>query len=131
MRFKASIEQETDPVATLVMHLLHSVTNAHILHLQSRSYAEHQALGEFYGAMGDLTDAFVEAYQGKKSLIQNYPADFKLPVGSAIEYIVSLGKEVADLRHSAGFPQDEELQNEVDNIANLINSTLYKLRFLK
>jgi hypothetical protein len=26
-------------------------------------------------------------------------------------------------------PQDSEIQNEVDNIANLINSTLYLLRF--
>jgi hypothetical protein len=37
---------------------------------------------------------------------------------------------VAMLRKANGFPQDSELQNEVDNIANLINSTLYKLKFL-
>lgn len=131
MKIIASIEKQVSPVPTLVMHLLHSVTNAHILHLQSRSYAEHVALGEFYGEMGDLVDAFVEAYQGKNLIIENYPTDFKLPPANAIQYLAMLQAEVADLRHSAGFPQDEELQNEVDNIANLINSTLYKLRFLK
>ncbi len=131
MRFTASVEQQTDPVATLVMHLLHGVTNAHILHLQSTSYAEHQALGEFYDELGDLVDAFVEAYQGKKNIIQKYPTDYKLPPESSVVYLNSLKDEVASLRHSAGFPQDEELQNEIDNIANLINSTLYKLRFLK
>lgn len=131
MKIVASVEQKSDVVATFVMHLLHSVTNAHILHLQSRSYAEHMALGEFYGAIGDLVDAFVEAYQGKNSIIQKYPTDFKLPPANPIEYLSSLQTEVAQLRHSAGFPKDEELQNEVDNIANQINSTLYKLRFLK
>ena len=28
-------------------------------------------------------------------------------------------------------PQDTELQNIIDEIADLVNSTLYKLRFLK
>lgn len=131
MKIVASIEKQVDPVATLMMHLLHSVTNAHILHLQSRSYAEHVALGEFYGGIGDLVDAFIEAYQGKNSIIQNYPTDFKLPPASSIAYLESLKDEVAEMRRAPGFPQDSELQNEMDNIANLINSTLYKLRFLK
>ena len=131
MTMRFSVEQESSPVAVFVIHLLHAITNAHILHLQSRSYAEHQALGGFYSELNVLIDTFVESYQGKKTIIQNYPTDFKLAPPSAVEYLTMLKDEVADLRHAAGFPQDEELQNEVDNIANLINSTLYKLRFLK
>jgi len=44
-----------------------------------------------------------------------------------LEYLKT---DVQTLRRANGFPQDSELQNEIDNIANLINSTLYKLRFL-
>jgi hypothetical protein len=28
-------------------------------------------------------------------------------------------------------PQDSEIQNEIDNISNLLNQTIYKLKFLK
>jgi hypothetical protein len=89
------------------------------------------ALGAYYEAIGDLVDAFVEAFQGKYGLLTKYPATADLfasqdPVG----YLTYLKDEVATLRKANGFPQDEELQNEIDNIANLINSTLYKLKFL-
>jgi len=134
MKFKASIEQASTtkaPVPELMMCLLHSVTNAHILHLQSRSYSEHQALGVYYAEIGDLVDAFIEAYQGKYSIIDNYPVEYEAPPAGAIQYMEYLKDEVQTLRRADGFPQDSELQNEVDNIANLINSTLYKLRFLK
>ena len=134
MKFKASVEQTSQaagPVPTLMACLLHSVTGAHILHLQSRSYSEHQALGAYYSEVGDLVDAFIEAYQGKYSIIDNYPAEYVSPAAGAIAYLQYLEAEVETLRRANGFPQDSELQNEVDNIANLINSTLYKLRFLK
>jgi hypothetical protein len=132
MKFRASVEQAgSNPVATLMMCLLHSVTNAHILHLQSRSYSEHQALGAFYSEIGDLVDAFIEAYQGKYNIITDYPAEYELPAKTAIDYITYVQAEVEKLRREPGFPQDTELQNEMDNIANLCNSTLYKLRFLK
>lgn len=131
--FKAQI---TEPVVPFVMCLLHSVTNAHILHLQSRSYSQHQALGAFYTEIGELVDSFVESYQGKYGLLIgkyglliNYPSDFMVPE-APIPYIEYLMDEVETYRNKPGFPQDSELQNEIDNIANLLNSTLYKLRFL-
>lgn len=131
MKFKASVEQKLDDVvASFVMDLLHSVTVTHLMHFGTRSYAEHQALGAYYDEMGDLVDAFVEAYQGKKNIIKTYPTDFALPTVSSVEYLMALGQMVAHIRMQGQFPQDSELQNEVDNIANLIKSTLYKLRFL-
>lgn len=134
MRFsvekKVNEAVEDDPVMIFTMHLLHSVTNAHILHLTTRSYAAHQALGTFYSEVGDLVDTFVEAFQGKYGLLHDFIADYKLPVNDPVAYLESLKAEVETLRRMPRFPQDSELQNEVDNIANLINSTLYKLRFL-
>lgn len=132
-RYTASIEAQhkgPDPVMDMVMCLLHSVTNAHILHLSTTSYAAHQALGNFYEEMGDLVDSFVEAFQGKYGLLTDYKAEYDLPP-EPIAYMTYLKTEVEKLRRAPNFPQDSELQNEVDNIANLINSTEYKLRFLK
>lgn len=38
--------------------------NTHVLHLQTKSYAEHLALNQFYDAVVDLADEFAENYQG-------------------------------------------------------------------
>jgi hypothetical protein len=129
MKFRAEATQK-DPVMQFVQCLLHSVTNAHILHFQSLSYSKHMALGAYYDEVSDLVDGFVEAFQGKYGLLTNYKADYELPATEPVAYLTYLKDEVETLRRMQGFPQDSELQNEVDTIANLINSTLYKLRFL-
>ena len=46
-----------------------------------------------------------------------------------VDYFTRLKNFVEESRKD--LPQDTELQNLVDEIANLMNSTLYKLRFLK
>lgn len=127
---KFSVEKQSDPVMQFTMCLLHSVTNAHILHLTTKSYAEHKALEDYYTEVGDLVDDFIEAFQGKYGLLHDFTADYQLP-GQPVAYLTYLKDEVATLRRSEKFPQDSELQNSVDEIAQMIDSTLYKLRFLK
>jgi hypothetical protein len=128
---KFSVEQpDADPVMGLVMCLLHSVTNAHILHFSTPSRSDHTALEKFYSSIGDHVDDFVEAFQGKYGLLTAYRAEYELPA-APVEYLTYLKDEVATLRRTDGFPQDSELQNIVDEVAQLINSTLYQLRFLK
>ena len=129
VKFRAEAAQ-SDPVMQFVQCLLHSVTNAHILHFQSLSYSQHIALGTYYDEVSDLVDGFVESFQGKYGLLTKYQSDYQLPDNNPVIYLTYLKEEVATLRRASGFPQDSELQNEVDNIANLINTTLYKLRFL-
>lgn len=129
VKFRAEAAK-SDPVMQFVMCLLHSVTNAHILHFQSLSYSQHMALGAYYDEVSDLVDGFVEAFQGKYGLLTKYQSDYQLPDSNPVVYLTYLKDEVATLRRAPEFPQDSELQNEVDTIANLINSTLYKLRFL-
>lgn len=111
-----------------ILTLFHAQSNTHILHLQTRSYAEHKALQEFYEEVGDLADTYAEAYQGKYGIVDDYPVEYDAPTG-AIEYLVTLNEYVAQAR--AQMPQDSELQNIIDEIVALIDSTLYKLRFLK
>jgi len=132
-KYTASIEAQhtgPDPVMTFVMCLLHSVTNGHILHLSTTSYSVHKALETFYTEVGNHVDDFVEAFQGKYGLLTAYKGDYNLPE-QPISYLTYLKDEVEALRRTEGFPKDSELQNIVDEIAQLIDSTLYKLRFLK
>ena len=135
MRF--SIQEQTeqnDPVMLFTMHLLHAATNAHILHWNRQGIgadAAHRALGAFYEKVPELLDEFVESFQGKYGRLHDYMADYKLPPNDPLEYMISLQSEVESLRRMPRFPQDSELQNEVDNIANLINKTMYRLRELK
>lgn len=108
--------------------LLHAVTNTHILHWRSKSYAEHQALGTFYDELSDLVDGLAEKIMGKYDITFPFiKASYYVPAETAKEELESLKEYVAETRKE--IPQDSEIQNEVDNIANLINQTLYLLRF--
>lgn len=114
--------------AQFVAVLLHSATATHFLHLQSDSYAEHVALAEYYDGIVDLTDKWAEAYQGAYDKITAYPSDFALAKNS-VQYLQTIKRYVD--AHRKTLPDDSALQNIVDEIVDLIDSTLYKLRFLK
>jgi hypothetical protein len=112
-----------------LLTLMHSSTNTQILHRQTKSYAEHVALGEFYEAIIPFVDTLTEAIQGLEGEIIDYPVDYYGPAASGLEELSSLQEYVAEER--SNLPANSEIQNVVDEIADLINSTLYKLRFLK
>lgn len=112
--------------AKFAMRLLNAATVAHILHLQSRSYAQHMALGELYEALPGLVDAVVEAYQGKYGILGSYPAEIKIE-SDALNFISDLSSFVATYRD---FCEDSEIQNLIDEVADQIDSTMYKLKFL-
>lgn len=115
-------------MALFLATMLHSGTNTHFFHWSTDSYAKHIALGEYYDGIVDLTDTLAEAYMGKYGKISVFPSAYHQPK-DPVRYIESLQKFVADARQD--LPQDSELLNIVDEIADLINSTAYKLKFLK
>jgi hypothetical protein len=115
----------------LISYLLHSSTQVHIFHLQTKSYAEHKALNKYYDSIVGLVDTLVESFQGKYDIInsyENYALNNYENTANTIKYFKALLKTVEDLRGSV--KEDSNLQNEIDNIVTLITSTLYKLRFL-
>lgn len=120
-----------ETLVELVMDLLHSATVTHIMHWQTESYAQHVALGEFYSEIPDLVDAVVEAYQGKNNIIlRNFsPSMSNYEEIQPLEYMEYLNAELTEGR--ALFGEDAEIQNLVDAIADLIDTTMYKLRRFK
>ena len=112
--------------AKFFMGLLNAATVAHILHLQTRSFAQHMALNEFYQAMPELVDAVIEAYQGKYGIVDGYPATISIPK-DPITFITDFSSFVATYRDIC---EDSEIQNLIDEVADQIDSTMYKLKFL-
>ena len=122
------LEWTMSKAGEFVLTLMHAATNAHILHLQTRSFAQHMALGEFYEALPGLADSLAEAIQGAEGEILKYPFDYYQPADTPLEELEQLKDYVEQER--TGVSSRSEIQNIIDEIAALIDSTLYKLRFL-
>ena len=113
--------------AEFLLTLLHASTNTHLLHWTTKSYAEHTALGTFYEELPELVDSLAETMMGKFDTTPTFPENYYLPAKTGKEELEALKEYVMEARQN--LPQDSEIQNEVDNIANLINQTLFLLRF--
>ena len=124
-------QENDDSLTDLVMCLLHSGIVTHIMHWQTESYAAHQALGEYYSEIPELIDAVIETYQGKTGIIlRDFPMEMEdYESMEPLAYMEYLSLELTNGR--ALFGTDSEIQNLVDAIADLINSTMYKLRRFK
>ena len=115
----------------MVSTLLHSQTQVHIFHLQTKSYSEHIALQGYYEGIDGLVDGIIEGYQGKYDLVKNYDSakteDYK-SVDQVINYFKSLDSMIDNARKNV---KESFIQNQIDTVQELIFSTIYKLRFLK
>ena len=107
--------------------LLHSATCAHIQHWQTDSYAKHKALQKYYEAIPGLVDDLVESCMGKYGKVGKFDAEFEI-IKDPVKYFESLIEFVEESRKHLS--QDSEIQNLVDAIADLINTTTYKLKEL-
>lgn len=112
-----------------------SRTQAHIFHLGVNgpgSYAAHKALQEYYDSIIEVIDGLVESYQGKYGLITFQEVE-GLETDCDIKNIVSYFKKLCTaldkLREDEKL-QDTWIQNQIDNIAELLYSTKYKLENL-
>lgn len=126
----------TQPAAAeLIMRCLNASVTAHILHLRTNSYAAHMALADFYDEVVELADTFAESYQSIYGLIQSYPAGNAYTNGKdykeGLTVMAEMRSWIRANRKDIGKAEDTELQNIIDEIVALVDSTAYKLRFLK
>lgn len=115
----------------IVSGILHSRTQIHIYHLQTKSFAVHKALNDYYDGVVDLFDGLVESYQGKHGIVEDYKCDGYdnyTSVNSAIEYLQKLDNTIEGSRKSV---KESYIQNQIDTVQELIYSTIYKLKFLE
>ena len=103
---------------------------AHSVHLNTRSFAKHKALGGFYDNVIDLADKFAEAYQGRHGLIGPISLHSARKTSNIVEFLEDSLKEIEDMRYKVCDKSDSALQNIIDEIVELYLTTLYKLKFL-
>lgn len=116
--------------ATFIGTLMQSRNQAHIYHLQTQSYAAHKALQGYYEGIVDLVDGLVESFQGRYGILRGYKMAGTIKEDdNAVIYFEGLCKFVETIRTQ--LPQDSYIQNQVDEVVALIESTKYKLKFLK
>jgi len=103
---------------------------AHSTHLNTRSYAKHVALNEFYDGIIDLADKFAEAYQGKYGLIGPISLMSAKKTGNIVEFLEDQVEDLMEMRYKVVDKDCTPIQNIIDEIFGLYYSTLYKLKFL-
>lgn len=102
---------------------------AHLEHWVTKSYARHEALGEFYEEVVGRLDTLVEAYQGFFGVIgtvglqQISFQDFDTMLADEAKAICEARAEIA--RGNAA------IENLVDNVCEIYFKTFYKLANLK
>ena len=124
-------DESNDDFCEMVCNILHSRNQAHVFHLQTKSYAEHIALNGYYDAVVPLFDGIVESYQGKYGIIKNFKT-FKVEQYRNGKKTISYFERLLDIiDQNRDSVEDSYIQNQIDTVQELINSTIYKLRFLK
>lgn len=126
-------ESQVDVVSEFASMLVLAAASGHVQHwntLGPGSFAAHEAMGTFYTELPELTDSVIEAIvQDEAKIILDGKALFvgETPL-ALVQYVQS---QVKEMRRQPGFPQDSEVQNLVDSIAELCRHTIFKLKRLK
>jgi hypothetical protein len=109
--------------------LQQSVVAAWRKHLRTAKYSKHIALNEFYEQMPDKVDALIEAWMGVNGgKIKSYDNVLQSKNMNTLAYLKELRKVVKQ-----GYMLmngEAELEAKLDDIVELIDSTLYKVKEL-
>lgn len=124
------IPSPSKSMANFISTLFASRTQAHIFHLQVTgpgSFAAHTALQAYYDGVLLLADGLAESFQGRYGIITGYKGE-----GQWIEDLTQVVKYFEALclyveKNRENLPQDSYIQNQVDEVVSLIESTKYKL----
>jgi len=120
--------------AACVTELMNAASSFHKLHLKVKgagSFAAHKALNKIYDALPDHADTLIEGYQGASEKILEYKeATPRIlnTVEDALAYLRDMYQMVNGLQAKMPY---SEIINSLDTLKDSINSTKYKLLFLK
>ena len=120
--------------AACVSELMNAATSIHKLHLKVKgtgSYAAHKALNELYDALPGHADDLAEGFQGAAEKLLDYKEVAPRVLNSvedALAYIREMTNMVSGLQAKMPY---SEIVNELDTVKSTLNSTKYKLLFLK
>jgi DNA-binding ferritin-like protein len=122
-----------EEVAKFISNLLNSRQQSQVYHWQAvgeGSNAVHEALNEYYDKIIKKVDGLVESIQGRNGIIRGYNLEFAVREDNKpLIYFQALVKYVEVVRQR--LPQDSYIQNQIDEIVDLLETTKYKLQNLR
>ena len=113
-------------IRDLIKRSFKARNTAHSNHWTTNSFAQHEALGEFYEDLIGVLDKYVEAYQGAFGQLDKSPDqvdDIAKFLREELFWLTSNRKEV-----SLGVPA---LENILDEMVAVYMKTLYKIENLR
>ncbi len=118
-------------IEQLVSRVFYTRNAAHLAHWKTKSFAQHDALGDFYPAIIDNIDTIVEAFQGYHALIaQVQPRPGPMLPNDMVEHLMDEVEWIEENREKIA-KDCSAIENLIDNLSGTYMSALYKLRNLK
>lgn len=127
----SSLDTMTAACATEMMNASISFHRLHLKVTGDGSFAAHTALGAFYEGLHGHADTLVEGYQGVAEKLLKYtdmPIRTLDTTADGVAYLRDLYNSINKLQ---GMMPYSEIVNNLDLVKDSINSTKYKLLFLK
>ncbi len=121
-------------VSACATELMNARTSIHKLHLKvtgEGSFAAHTALNELYDALPGHADTLIEGYQGAAEKILSYSEVAPRTLDTVADGVSYLRDIYAMVNKLQGMLPYSEIVNNLDLVKDSINSTKYKLLFLK
>lgn len=113
-----------EPMKNFIGSLLCAQVCLRLIHWNTQSHPEHEAIGKLYDSLADLTDTLAETYMGIYGRFGNVPCTHtELP--EAVPYVGDMAEYIQAMR--VELPNDTQLQNIVDEIAATVDRTNYLL----
>ena len=123
-------------IETLVGKTIVFLNNIQLAHWQTRSYSEHEGLGEYYTKLNALNDRLVETYQGNSNTrihiesgqhtLQNYQS-VAHTLSEIVQYSQDLAKASYDLSQKNDMNQYEDQLSILEDMAEATSQIQYHL----
>ena len=123
-------------IETLIGKTIVLLNNVQMAHWQTSSYAQHEALGEFYNKMNELNDKLVETWQGNQNkrihiesgqnTIQNF-TDIEHTNSEIVQYGQDIAQTSYDISQKNDMRQFEDIKAVLEEMAQQVSQTLYLL----
>ena len=123
-------------VETLIGKTIVFLNNMQMAHWHTKSYAEHEALGEYYNKLNVLNDKLVETWQGNQNrrihiesgqnTIQNYQ-DTAHTVSEIVQYAQDISQTSYDITQKNDMSQFEDIMSILEEMAEVTSQVQYHL----
>lgn len=112
----------------IIIKLFQSRDVIHLTHLKEDDYSKHVILDEYYKKIVEEIDRLVELTQGSEEILLVLRIPQSMPVEDPLNYLENL---VANVQTSYKFFNKSCQHSILDDISELLYSTIYKMKFLK